>query len=44
MKDLLRPDVQFVNRQQGSGTRLILDLLLQQEGKNRARHQWLRKH
>ncbi|MFC3110152.1 substrate-binding domain-containing protein [Undibacterium arcticum] len=33
VKDLLRPDVQFVNRQQGSGTRLILDLLLQQEGK-----------
>ena len=33
IKDLLRPDVQFVNRQQGSGTRLILDLLLQQEGK-----------
>lgn len=33
IKDLLRPDVQFVNRQQGSGTRLILDLLLRQEKK-----------
>jgi molybdate transport repressor ModE-like protein len=33
MADLLRPDVQFVNRQQGSGTRLILDLLLQQEAR-----------
>ncbi|MDQ9169135.1 substrate-binding domain-containing protein [Oxalobacteraceae bacterium R-40] len=30
--DLVRPDVQFVNRQQGSGTRMILDLLLEQEG------------
>jgi molybdate transport repressor ModE-like protein len=33
IEDLLRSDVQLVNRQQGSGTRLILDLLLQQEGK-----------
>lgn len=33
IKDLMRPDVQFVNRQQGSGTRMILDLLLEQEGK-----------
>lgn len=32
--DLLRPDVQFVNRQQGSGTRLIFDLLLLQQGKS----------
>jgi molybdate transport repressor ModE-like protein len=29
--DLMRNDVQFVNRQQGSGTRMILDLLLAQE-------------
>jgi molybdate transport repressor ModE-like protein len=34
MADLLRPEVQFVNRQQGSGTRLIFDLLLQQHGKS----------
>jgi molybdate transport repressor ModE-like protein len=34
--DLARPDVLFVNRQQGSGTRLMFDLLLQQEGKNGA--------
>lgn len=34
VKDLLRPDVQFVNRQHGSGTRLILDLLLEKEGKS----------
>jgi molybdate transport repressor ModE-like protein len=33
IRDLMRPDVQFVNRQQGSGTRMILDLLLEQEGK-----------
>jgi molybdate transport repressor ModE-like protein len=31
--DLTRKDVKFVNRQQGSGTRMILDLLLEQEGK-----------
>jgi len=30
--DLRRDDVQFVNRQQGAGTRMILDLLLKQEG------------
>ena len=33
IQDLMRKDVQFVNRQQGSGTRMILDLLLEQEGK-----------
>src|SRR5690606_9424742 len=31
LHDLLREDVQFVNRQQGAGTRMILDLLLKQE-------------
>lgn len=30
--DLVRPDVQFINRQPGSGTRLLLDLLLEKEG------------
>lgn len=30
--DLFQPDIHFVNRQQGSGTRLILDLLLAQAG------------
>ena len=30
---LTRKDVKFVNRQHGSGTRMILDLLLEQEGK-----------
>lgn len=34
INDLMRQDVQFVNRQQGSGTRMILDLLLEQEGKS----------
>ena len=29
--DLSRPDVLFVNRQHGSGTRIILDLMLEQE-------------
>jgi molybdate transport repressor ModE-like protein len=32
--DLMRKDVQFVNRQQGAGTRMILDLLLNQKGKS----------
>lgn len=32
IQDLMRSDVLFVNRQQGSGTRMILDLLLAQEG------------
>lgn len=32
LKDLLRPGLVFVNRQLGSGTRLMLDLLLAQEG------------
>ncbi len=32
IKDLLNPDVLFVNRQPGSGTRIILDLMLEQEG------------
>jgi molybdate transport repressor ModE-like protein len=30
--DLTRPDVRFVNRQQGSGTRVLLDLLLANQG------------
>jgi molybdate transport repressor ModE-like protein len=34
IEDLMRPDVQFVNRQQGSGTRMLLDLLLEQAGKS----------
>ncbi len=32
LEDLTRPEVLFVNRQQGSGTRMILDLLLEQGG------------
>lgn len=31
LEDLARPDVKFINRQPGSGTRLLLDLLLQKE-------------
>jgi molybdate-binding protein len=30
--DLVRPQVHFINRQPGSGTRLLFDLLLQKEG------------
>ena len=30
--DLARPDVRFINRQPGSGTRYLLDLMLQQRG------------
>jgi molybdate transport repressor ModE-like protein len=32
VRDLLGPGIVIVNRQQGSGTRVILDLLLRQEG------------
>lgn len=32
LTDLARPDVRFVNRQRGSGTRLLLELLLAGEG------------
>lgn len=32
VKDLPRPDVRFINRQPGSGTRFLLDLLLRAEG------------
>ena len=32
LPDLARPDVRFVNRQPGSGTRLLIDLLLTQIG------------
>ena len=32
LQDLLRPDVTFINRQPGSGTRLLLDYHLQQLG------------
>ena len=32
LKDLTRPGVRFINRQAGSGTRYLLDLLLQKEG------------
>jgi molybdate-binding protein/DNA-binding transcriptional regulator YhcF (GntR family) len=32
LEDLQRPDIVFVNRQQGSGTRVLLDLQLKQRG------------
>ncbi|SPF42710.1 Molybdenum cofactor synthesis domain (fragment) [Syntrophobacter sp. SbD1] len=32
LEDLLRPDVAFINRQAGSGTRVLLDYCLQQRG------------
>jgi molybdate transport repressor ModE-like protein len=32
VEDLARPDVRFVNRQPGSGTRFLLDLLLRKQG------------
>ena len=31
-RDLIRPDVRFINRQPGSGTRILLDYELQKEG------------
>ncbi len=32
IRDLYREDVQFVNRQRGAGTRVLLDVLLKEEG------------
>ena len=32
LQDLIRPDVRFVNRQRGAGTRMLLDHLLSAEG------------
>ena len=32
IRDLTRPEVRFINRQRGAGTRLLLDYLLQQAG------------
>jgi molybdate-binding protein len=37
VRDLARPDLRFINRQSGSGTRFLLDLLLQKEGVDAAR-------
>lgn len=37
IRDLARPDLRFINRQSGSGTRFLLDLLLQKEGVDAAR-------
>lgn len=35
--DLARPDVRFINRQEGSGTRFLLDLMLRRQGLDAAR-------
>jgi len=32
IRDLARPDIRFINRQSGSGTRFLLDLLLRKDG------------
>jgi molybdate transport repressor ModE-like protein len=37
IRDLARPDLRFINRQSGSGTRFLLDLLLKKEGVDAAR-------
>jgi len=37
IKDLARPDLRFINRQSGSGTRFLLDLLLAKEGVDASR-------
>lgn len=36
IKDLARPELRFINRQSGSGTRFLLDLLLRKDGIDRA--------
>jgi molybdate transport repressor ModE-like protein len=37
IRDLARPELRFINRQPGSGTRFLLDLLLHKEGVDPAR-------
>ncbi len=37
IEDLARPDLRFINRQSGSGTRFLLDLLLRRAGVDAAR-------
>jgi molybdate transport repressor ModE-like protein len=37
LKDLVRPGIRFINRQPGSGTRFLLDLMLQKEGVDAAK-------
>ena len=37
MDDLVRPDVRFINRQPGSGTRMLIDAIMQDAGIERAR-------
>jgi molybdate transport repressor ModE-like protein len=37
VRDLARPELRFINRQPGSGTRFLLDLLLRKEGVDPAR-------
>ena len=37
VKDLVRPKIRFINRQKGSGTRLLLDTILNKEGINSSR-------
>jgi len=32
IKDLLRPELRYINRQKGAGTRILLDYLLKKEG------------
>jgi len=32
VRDLIKPGIRFINRQAGSGTRVLLDLMLQKEG------------
>ena len=32
IRDLTRPEVRFINRQRGAGTRLLLDYLLKEDG------------
>ena len=39
LADLLRPDVRFINRQRGAGTRLLLECMLRDEGLDASRIQ-----
>src|SRR4030065_1371631 len=43
LADLVRPEVSFINRQHGSGTRLLLDYQLDQLGVDRSQVQGYRR-
>ena len=43
LDDLIRPDVEFANRQRGAGTRVLLDYQLKLSGIHEFEHSWVSK-